>query len=600
MKIQEFFENNIVVADSAEKVLRDAISVIIAEYLSARNLKTAVDFVVEYPDEGDFGDYATNVAMVLAGKLKRNPLEIAQEIAEKISQPDLIEKIEVVAPGFINFYIKEDYYKKVLTEILTRKEKYGSFKMKQPQKVMIEFGQPNTHKAFHIGHLKSAISGLSIARFFENLGYTVIKTNYYGDIGMQTAKSVWGMIQKGIPTDFENWDKHKRMKYIDDAYAFASEKFNANEAEIRKINKEIYNKKNTESVQLYEKIKIWSLEHLNAIFADLGITYDKQYPESAVSENALKIVEDNVGKIFQESEGALIYNGAKDGLTSWVFRTGEGIPTYSAKDLALAFKKFEDYDLDLNITLTSVEQTDYFKAIIKILETLDNKFKGKYLHIPFGWLLRAGKKTGSRMGNSIKGMDILQEARAVAAEKIKGLKDFSAEKREQIANVVALAGLKFLILSREFHKNINYDPQKFVSFEGFSGSYVLYAFVRAKSILKKGGAVERARKSDGFAVAPHLEVGLPNAFQSEFEQNLLKWLARYPKIAQRACVEISPHLVCNYLYELSQKFNQFYANCPVLTASEQDKQGRLTLAFATAQVLKNGLSLLGIETIEKM
>ncbi|MFH1402010.1 MAG: arginine--tRNA ligase [Patescibacteria group bacterium] len=598
MKIQEFFKNNAVVADLAEAELRALIAKTATAYLLTQKLEAKFDFVVEHPTEESFGDYATNVAMALTKIAKKNPLEIANAIAEKISRPDLIEKVEVVSPGFINFYLKSEYYQKELQNILAKKEKYGSFEMEHPQKVMIEFGQPNTHKAFHIGHLRSAISGLSVARLFENLGYAVIKTNYYGDIGMQTAKSVWGILQKGIPADFENWDKHKRMKYINDAYAFASENFDANEAEIRKINKEIYNKEDTENVRLYEKIKLWSLEHLNAVFANLGIIYDKQYPESSVCENALKIVENNIGKIFQKSEGALIYNGDKDGLSSWVFRTGEGIPTYSAKDLALAFKKFEDFDLDLNITLTSVEQTDYFKAIIKILETLDDKFKDKYLHIPFGWLLRAGKKTSSRMGNSVKGMDIIQEANDVAKEKIKELKDYDAEKREKIAGVVALAGLKFLILSREFHKNINYDPQKFVSFEGFSGPYILYAFVRAQSILKKGG-VEKG-EGDGFAAAPVLSARQPKILKSEFEQNLLKWLTRYPQVAYRACAEISPHLVCNYLYELSQKFNQFYANCPVLTASADDKQSRLALASATAQVLKNGLSLLGIETIEEM
>ncbi|MCK5021918.1 MAG: arginine--tRNA ligase [Candidatus Pacebacteria bacterium] len=585
MKIQEFFKNNVVV-DPIIEVLEQEITEIIKTFL----LDQEVNFIVEHPSEESHGDYATNVAMALAGILKKNPLEIANEIAKKISNPDLIEKIEVMTPGFINFRIKNDYFISELKNILEQKEDYGSFEQEVSKKIMVEFGQPNTHKAFHIGHLKSAISGLSIVKLFENLGFKVIKTNYYGDIGMHTAKTTWGILQKGIPDDFDNWDKHKKMKYIDDAYVYASEKFEDKkiEAEIKEINKDIYKKEDNERTRLYEKIKVWSLEHLDAVFAELGIIYDKQYPETKVYENALKIVEENIGDIFSESDGAIIYDGEKDGLATWVFRTGEGNVTYSAKDLALGFQKFEDYpDLNLNITLTSVEQTDYFKAIIKILEKLDNKFKKKYIHIPFGWMLRGGKKTSSRMGGSVKGMDILEEAFEVTQTKIKELKDYDEKERKEISRVVSLAGLKFLILSHEFHKNINYDPKKFVNFEGFSGPYVLYSYVRAKSILQKSGKFKSG------------EVELLQII-SECELNLLKWLARYPQITYRAGTEISPHLLCNYLYELAQRFNQFYANCPVVNAPEKEKQFRLALSVGTAQVLKNGLSLLGIETIENM
>ncbi|MCK4386865.1 MAG: arginine--tRNA ligase [Candidatus Pacebacteria bacterium] len=587
MEIKDFFQENTTV-DFAEKHLRG----LVAEAIKKLGIASALDFMLEHPAEETRGDYAANVAMVLARQLKKNPLEIANAIADKVSSPTLIEKIEVRAPGFINFHLKQAYYKKELAEILAQKEKYGSFELNEPKKIMVEFGQPNTHKAFHIGHLRSALSGLALAKLFKNSGYAVIKTNYYGDIGMQTSKTTWGMAQKALPEDFDNWDKHKRMKYIDDAYVLASEKFADKkiEIEIRKINRDIYNQKDTAATRLHQKIKKWSLEHLSAVFADLGIVYDKQYPESEVSEKAIKIVEENIGGIFEKSEGAIIYNGEKDGLATWVFRTSEGNPTYSAKDLALAFQKFEDYDLDLNITLTSVEQTDYFKAVIKILETLDGKFKGKYLHIPFGWVLRAGKKTASRMGGSVKGTDILQEAYKIAKTKIKELKDYNKDEKGEISKKVALAGLKFLILSHEFHKNINYNPQKFINFEGFSGPFILYSYVRARSILQKSHTKNLEAK------LPSLSSGL----KSEYELKLLKWLARYPQIARRACVEVSPHLVCNYLYELSQRFNQFYATCPVLTASETDKNARLALTAGAAQVLKNALGLLGIETVEKM
>lgn len=575
------------------------------EILLVRVIKKAIedcgfeidDFLLENPKEESYGDYTTNVAMVLAGKLKRNPLEIAQEITDKIDKADFLEVAEAVAPGYINFKIKKDFFLKELQKILEEKENYGKLK-KNNKEVMVEFGQPNTHKAFTVGHIKGTISGLAVCKLLENLGYQVIKTNYYGDIGMHTAKCTWGVLHRGLPVDFASWDKHKKMDFIADAYVYAVENFDKYEEEIRQINKDIYNQGKTPATELYEKIKTWSLEHQTAIFSDLGVVYDKQYPESQAFAEAKKIVEKNtlnsaVGQegIFEESQGATIYNGEREGLTTWVMQTNEGIPTYSAKDIALGFQKFEDYpNLYLNLTLTAVEQADYFKVVIKILETLDDKFKERYFHLSFGWLLMDGKKTSSRSGKNIKGTDILEESLKVAKTKIAELKDYDEEKRGEISKAVALAGLKFLILSHEFNKNVNYDPEKFVNFEGYSGPYILYAYVRAQAILKK----EQLNKK------LTLEI-LEKHNLNNFEESLLKWLTRYPQVSFRAGIEIAPHLLCVYLFELAQKFNSFYANCPVLEATSQtEKDVRLSLVQGASQILKNGLSLLGIETIEEM
>lgn len=579
MKIQDILKKENISDDPIKELLHQEISKII---------DSEIDFVVERPAEESHGDYATNVAMALAGVLKQNPLEIAQDIAKKIDLPNFIEHSEAVAPGFINFKIKKDYYISELKNILDQSTDYGKFELPQKKKIMVEFGQPNTHKAFTVGHIKGVISGLAVCELLENFGYEVIKTNYYGDIGMHTAKSTWGVMQKGLPEDFEDWDKHKRMEFIADAYVYATENYEANEEAIRKINIDIYKKNKTKATELYEKIKQWSLEHQKALFAELGVVYDKQYPESQVYERAKKIVEENKNNIFVKSQGAVIYDGEKDGLTTWVVLTSENNPTYLAKDLALGFQKFEDYpNLDLNLTLTGVEQDDHFKAVIKILETLDDKFKDKYHHISFGWLLMDGKKTSSRSGKNIKGTDIIEESFKVAQTKIAELKDYDEEKKKEISRVVALAGLKFLILSHDFNKDVNYDPEKFVDFEGYSGPYVLYAYVRAQAILKKAGESE----------IKEVEI---SQNMNEWELSLLKWLARYPQYTYKAGTEISPHTICNYLYELAQRFNSFYAHCPVINASDEEKSLRLSLSKTTAQVLKNGLGLLGIETIEEM
>ena len=560
----------------------------------------------------EFGDYSTNVAMKLAGKLKKSPMEIAEKIRKELEskkllnpplrkekdQFDWIEKTEVDQPGFINFYFSQEAYKNVLKDIEKEKEKYGFSDLKKGKKAMVEFGQPNTHKAITVGHFKSAISGLSIVKIFEALGYEVIKANFFGDVGMHVAKSTWGVMNKEKPDNFEKLSNNQKMKFVNEAYVEASKAFEEDseiEKEIRLINKDIYNKTDNENYSWYQKIRDWSIEHQNAVFEELGITYDRQYPESEVYQEAIEIVEKYKGKIFEESQGAVIYNGEKDGLNTWVFLTKEGNPTYSAKDLALALKKFSEYDLDLAIVTTSVEQTDYFKAVIKVLEKIDKNFKEKYKHIPFGWLLVGGKKTSSRMGKTVKCVDIILEAKKLAEEKITTDKNYSSAEREGIINKVALGGLKFLILSHEFHKDVNYDPNDFIKLEGFSGPFVMYSYVRINSIVKKIVEVDDAFLSLGKEDWEELK------FEAKQEKQLASALAVYQDVVLRAGKELSPHIVCNYLYELAQKFNSFYEHCPIQKADNRgQKKARLVLAKATGQVLKNGLNLLGIETLEKM
>ncbi|MCA9379304.1 arginine--tRNA ligase, partial [Candidatus Dojkabacteria bacterium] len=425
---------------------KSEIQKLIAEALQ-KAFSTAVpagEIHLEHPADRSHGDWATNVAMTLTKDLGQNPRQIAEQLVAAFPQNEIVEKVEVAGPGFINFYINPGLYKTLLSQI---DDKYGYHKLMVGKTLMIEFGQPNTHKEFHVGHLKSAISGLAISNMMEALGYKVLRVNYFGDVGLQVAKSTWGFMQKDRPGDFENWDVHKKMKYVDECYVFGSQQMKEDpkvEAEIREINKQVYARASTPAVEVYGQIREWSIEHVNLVFAKLGVVYDRQYPESEVDAEAVKIVKEHIGEIFVESEEAIIYDGKQEGLTTWVFITKEGLPTYSAKDLALAYKKFAEYNPDLSIVTTSVEQRDYFKVVIRALERIDSKFVGKYMNLPFGWLLRNNKKASSRMGENVKGVDILHEAEELAIQKIKVDKSYDAQEKARIAELISLAGLKFL------------------------------------------------------------------------------------------------------------------------------------------------------------
>lgn len=550
-----------------------------------------------------FGDFTSSIALKISKQVGQNPKEIAGRLKVHIIDSKseyankFIERVDVAGPGFLNFYLKRDYLLENLNNVIREKNNYGRWNLAKG-KIMVEFGQPNTHKAFHVGHLRSVVTGLCIVKLFENLGFNVIKANFYGDIGMHVAKCVWGFIQKSKDKTFKikienEKNPHIRMELLDSCYVYGSKEFKDNpdaEKEIREINKKIYAKNDPEISNIYELTTKWSLEHLNSIFKELGVVYDRQYPESEVYSIGIKKIKENLGRIFIEDKESIILPGENYGVGRWVFITNEGNPTYSAKDYGLAIKKFEEYpDLLISVYTTSVEQTAYFKGVFKSIELSDDKFVGKLLHIPFGWMLRSDKKKmSSRSGQTIKGVDILNEAMSYSLKKISENKPYKKSDSEYIARKISIAGLKFLILSHEIHRDISYNPQDFLDPEGFSGPYVLYSYVRAKSILREASYEGKQEITDR---------SIP---LNEDEITLLRLISQFPLTTLNACKSLTPHLIAYYLFELAQKFNKFYKNNRVIVEDDNIRSFRLALTQAVSIVLANGLDLLGIEKIEKM
>ncbi len=567
----------------------DTITALFHEALTKSNFSQQ-EIPVTYTDDPTHGDIASSIALKLASEAKKNPRDVAKTLVEAFPKSLVVESIAIAGPGFINITLAKEYFRQNLEDSIKQKEHFGMTDEGQGKSIMVEFGQPNTHKAFHIGHLRSAIAGLAIVGLCKARGFSVIKANYFGDVGMHVAKCLYGVQQLGIPESFSQYSAHEKMRHLDNCYAYGSEKFSENPAHeeaIRTINKHVYERDNQAITALYDQTRAWSIDHQTEAFATLGVTYDRQFPESEIARDGVAIVQNNP-ELFTQSQGALIFDGTEQGLTTWVFMTKEHLPTYSAKDLGLAAKKFSEYpNLDLAIVTTSVEQVDYFKVIIHCFETINPKFVGKYRHLAFGWVLRDNKKTSSRLGESIKGMDILDEVRKLAHELMNSEKDYTPEEREEISEAVALAGLKFLILSHEFHKNINYDPEKFMTLSGFSGPYVLYAYARSKAILRQyAGDISQKPLLESISVE---------------EKSLLQWLIRYPDLLQESAKNFAPHMLCTYLFELAQRFNNFYKHNQVLQAdTEAEKQQRIAIVASVAQVLKNGLDVLGIKTVEKM
>lgn len=562
------------------------------------------------------GDLSTPVCMQLAGILKRNPRDIAKEIVSKFTVEG-VDRVEVAGNGYINFFINSNTFKDIINHY---DDEYCYTNIGNGKKIMIEFGQPNTHKSITIGHVKSAITGLSLSRIFEHSGYNVIKANYFGDIGLYVAKCIWGIAVSSLRLNYKsgftdseiiattkyikNYEKENGLigvaTYIGKCYSFGNTLFEENENDkklIEEINRKLYLKNSKELEKLYQLTRNMCIRYQDKFFSDIGVIYDRQYPESEVWESGLNNVMNNVGEVFEkDSDGSIIFPKKEDKekykLHTWVFVTQKGIHTYSAKDLGLALKKFEEYpDLDHSIVTTSVEQVEYFKAVIKALSLISPKLSCKYEHIGFGWLLFGGKKTSSRMGKKFGYEEIIGELKEYAKKLVKDLKNYTHEEIEEISSKVALGSFKFAILSHEFHKDINYDPESFVSFTGYSAPYVLYAYARANSILDKAGYQYRKDSIED----------LSKFFNTQEEIDLIKYILNVKSEISYACNKRTTHLLTKYVFNLSELFNKFYNKYNVLNEENVDlKNSRLALIYITKEIISKVLYILGIDTIEKM
>jgi len=544
---------------------------------------------LQQPENPEHGDYSSNFAMtiLLINQIKNinQSFETAQKIVKNFPKTEYLEKIEAVKPGFINFYLKNKIFTQNLKEILKQGNKYGSLNLGKNKKVIIEFGQPNTHKLPHIGHFRSYVIGESIARLFEFTGFKVFRANYQGDVGLQVAKCLWAYKKKEIK---ESQNLEKNIQNLQDAYVYGSKMYEKNkkaEKEIDELNTKIYNQ-DKDIIDLWKKTRKWSLDCYKLMNKRLNTKYHKEYFESEAAQAGKRIVLKNLDKIFKKSKGAIIFPGSKYELHDRVFITSAGNPTYEAKDLALMFLKKKDFDYDLSLISTASEQIEYFKVVYKAEEMIFPDLAKRFVHIPFGLVSLTGAKLSSRKG-TIVSIDELLEKTEESLINLMKQKKYSQKQIEKIIDALCIGASKYSILKNTPIKNIIFDIKKSISLQGNSGPYLQYTYARACSILRKS--------KSGFKDFDQ------NVLKENKEINLVKLLYNFPEIVEKSAQKYSPNLICNYLFELAQVFNNFYETVPVLKAKNQKlKKARLALVQASAQTLKNGLNLLGIQSPEKM
>lgn len=557
---------------------------------------------VEFASDAQFGDYTSNIAMTMFSNFQipiskfqskfnnpnskfKNPRELAEKIIELLKTTkeliNLVGKIETAGPGFINFWLKKDVLVANLIQIGKAKEKYGSSDSLKGKKIMFEYGDANTHKLPHLGHLFSYTYGEAATRILAFAGADVRKVCYQGDIGLHVAKCLWAF-QKENPPEPE--DLEEKIQLLQKMYQVGSAAFDddKNKEEIKNLNKAIYDP-NNEVHDLWIKTRSWSIDYYKKFEKELNVSYDRYYYESEVYKKGQEIVEKNEGTVFKRSDGALIFEGSKYGLHDRVFVTKYGTPTYEAKDMYLQELKMTEWPMDLLVITTAYEQNGYFGVIFKALETLNPKYIGKLKHIGFGMVNLKSGKMSSRTGEILGAIDVIQKVKELSKNQ---------NSNEGIAGKIAIGAIKYSFLKNNPLQSIAFDLEESIAKEGNSGPYLQYTIARCNSVIQK------ALTFKGLPLQGKNLDYIGNETLDNQELNVLRLLIRFSEVIEQSASTYSPNILCNYLYELAQKFNSFYNADKIIDSENQNF--RLALTGGVGQVLKNGLNLLGIQAPERM
>ncbi len=539
-----------------------------------------VDVQVELtrPDE-QFGDYATNVALQLAKQLGKNPREVAETLAEKL-RTDLaqtVKELSIAGPGFVNLSLSDE----ALAASLTHRTKPITF---VGQVVVTEYSDPNPFKVLHAGHLYTSVVGDAISNLIEHAGGEVHRVNFGGDVGLHVGRTMWAILRKldgEHPEKLQDIAKDERAAWMAGCYVEGTNAYEDDEAakaQIIDLNKRVYQlhalqDHDSPFAQIYWMCRQWSYDYFDEFYARIGTHFEKYYPESETAPLGLQTVKEQLAKgVYEESDGAIVFKGEPYGLHTRVFINNQGLPTYEAKDVGLIIKKRDDYHFDRSVVITGNDIDEYMKVVLKSIEQFEPELAKRTTHFTHGNVKMAGGvKMSSRKGNILRALDVLEAAHE-ANKKATGRDDEQA----------ILGAVKYAFLKQRIGADLIYSPSESVSLEGNSGPYLQYAHARARSILAKTTEQTSAMPSD-------LEAD---------ERSLVRKLSEYSEVLEKATRELMPHHVCTYLYELAQVFNRFYEHNKVIG---NDREAiRLTLVQHYADILKEGLGVLGIAAPHKM
>ena len=575
-------------------------------------------------------DFATNIAMSLTKTLKRNPLEIAEEIRGELlrqaeSENEIVDNVEVAKPGFINIKLGDGFYKDEITKY--QKDFLDNISQDEylDKTVICEFSDPNPFKILHVGHLYTSMVGDAMSRIIEFAGGKVVRANFGGDVGLHVAKNMYALLRH-VDRISDEMTPTEKAELMAESYVEGSTAYEEDEKakqEIVEINQKIYKiaaageevvakleeelesseggvKSDVEKDLLIAKVYYWgrkaSYQYFEDFYRNIGVKFDRYYPESTVAGKGLEVVRRELKNgVYEESDGAVVFKGERYGLHTRVFINKNGLPTYEAKDVGLIFTKWADYHFDKSVIITGNDIIDYMKVVLKSIEQYAPELSSRTLHITHGQVKLPGKeKMSSRKGNFLKAVDVINLINDELFEVQKNVNssrgDSSETEQKKVDSKILFGAIRYAFLKYKVGGDIIFDVDESVSMTGNSGPYLQYAAVRAQKVLGKIFESQSKQTSK--------EITQKSWILNDFEKSLIKKVMQYKSVLEEAVKELAPSKICTYLYEIAQEFSRFYENVQVVGSDFEVERGEIVLAYL--KVLTHGLSLLGIEVPEKM
>lgn len=542
------------------------------------------------PENEKFGHYSTNAALKLAKVKKENPLKVAEQLVSSVkhqaSRKPLFEKIEIVSPGFINFYLSREAIAEELGEILKQKSKYGESKTGKGKTIVIDYSGPNVAKPMNVGHLGSTLIGQALVNLFRVMGWRVIGDNHLGDWGTQFGALIVAWKKWGDKKEFNK----NPIDYLVKLYVrFHKEETDLLSTLAREETKKLQNgdKENRELWKLFTKE---SLKEFNKIYKRLGVKFDLTLGESFYQPVLAQVINDALNKKVARSDDGAIKIFFDGKMSPLVIQKSDESYLYSTTDLAAIKYRMEKYKPEKVLYVVSNEQTLHFSQVFEAAEHLGYAKKEKLEHVKFGMVLgESGKKFSTRRGEFVKLTDLLDEAKAKAAKINK-----------KVAEEVGIGAVKYRTLSQERKSDIVFDWEQMLNLKGNSGPYLQYTYARLKSVLRKAPK-EMVRQGLRLSSAerPHHKPDF-TLLETDSEKSVTRQLLYYSEILERAAEIYETNVLTDYLFKLANALNYFYEKEPILKAEKPLRENRLNLIQAATIVLKNGMGILAIQSPEKM
>ncbi|HNZ86194.1 MAG TPA: arginine--tRNA ligase [bacterium] len=542
---------------------------------------------IEIPPKHEMGDYAFP-CFELSKKLNKPAPEIANKIVSKIKKPSFIKEIKIIGP-YINFFI--DYAsisRKIICDIFKEKNNYGVQNIGKNKTIVIDFSSPNIAKPLNIGHLRSTVIGNSLYKIHKTLGYKVIRVNHLGDWGTQFGKLIYA---------YKTWSNSKELKKDPIKHLFnlyvkfhKESKLNLNLDDLARNEFQKLEKKDRKNLELWKLFRSLSLEEFKKIYKILNIQFDSYDGEASYvsqSEKTLKIAKKLLNTKI--SEGALIVDLEKFKMPPFFLVKSNETSSYHLRDLSAALYRLKNYKPYKLLYVVGSEQELHFKQLFKILDLMKLN-KNRFFHINFGMFSFSDNTMSTREGNIILLEDVINKSIDLA-KKIMQEKNSIAKDDSNIAKKIGIGAVIFGDLSNDRNKNIVFNWSRVLAFDGDTSPYLQYTYVRCLSILKKAKKEQK--------LIPDTKINY-KLLQDSQETKLIKDLSNFKKIIIKSGEEYKPNILANYLIDLAKDFNEFYNNVKVITDDKNSTKAKIALVYCVSQVIKNGLNLLGIETVNKM